>query len=104
MVAAGWRTRDGAAGAAVPFGPPAANTRVLVLDDRLGLVPPGVAGELYVAGVAAGARVCRAGGADRGRFVADPFDPAGGGGRLYRTGDLARWTAGGQLVFAGPRR
>ncbi|MYV57956.1 AMP-binding protein, partial [Streptomyces sp. SID3212] len=31
------------------------------------------------------------------RFVADPFDPAGG--RMYRTGDLVRWTADGELVY-----
>jgi amino acid adenylation domain-containing protein len=84
----------------VPIGRPISNVRLDVLDRDGGPVPPGIPGELCIAGVALARGYHLRPALTAERFVPDPFatEP---GGRLYRTGDLARWTPNGDLEFLG---
>ncbi|MCK7622569.1 non-ribosomal peptide synthase/polyketide synthase [Streptomyces sp. RS10V-4] len=85
--------------ATLPIGRPLDNTRVHVLDGALRPQPPGIPGELYLAGAGVARGYHGRPGATAARYVADPFGPPGS--RMYRTGDLVRWSAGGELHFVG---
>ncbi|WP_341514139.1 amino acid adenylation domain-containing protein [Rhodococcus qingshengii] len=90
----------------VPIGAPVPNMDLFVLDRSLGMVPPGVIGELYVGGVGVGRGYGNRAALTAERFVANPFaggerGASDGGSRLYRTGDLVRWNGRGELEYIG---
>ncbi|WP_241548981.1 non-ribosomal peptide synthetase [Gordonia alkanivorans] len=83
----------------VRLGRPVPGGAAHVLDGRLHPVPPGVVGELYLAGgeLARGYHDRPALTAER--FVSAPFGPPGS--RMYRTGDLVRRSRNGELTYVG---
>jgi amino acid adenylation domain-containing protein len=87
-------------GPTVAMGRPIANLKLHVLDERQALVPAGVAGELYVEGIAVGRNgYWRRPELTRERWIERPFGE--GNTRLFRTGDRVCYRADGQLEYLG---
>ncbi len=84
----------------VPIGRPIAGTRLLILDRRMALAPPGVPGELYIGGAGLARGYLGRGDLTAAAFVPDPFSESGAE-RLYRTGDRASILADGTITCLG---
>jgi len=95
------RRLDRSGGNTIGVGLP--DLRVYVLDSDFNPVPPGVVGEMYVAGAGLARGYLNRPGLTASRFIANPFsaNSPGPGTRMYRTGDLARWRADGELEHFG---
>jgi amino acid adenylation domain-containing protein len=76
--------------------------RAYVLDERMALVPVGVAGELYLGGDGLSRGYLGHPSLTAERFVPDPYS-AEPGARLYRTQDITRWRNTGELEYLGRR-
>ncbi|MEY9809834.1 amino acid adenylation domain-containing protein [Streptomyces albogriseolus] len=90
---------DTAPGTRSPVGGPLPHLAARVLDPALRPVPPGFAGELYVAGDGLARGYLGRPDLTADRFVADPYGPPGS--RMYRTGDLVRLLDDGTFAYLG---
>ncbi|MBC1194194.1 amino acid adenylation domain-containing protein [Microcystis aeruginosa BLCCF158] len=81
------------------IGKPLDNIRVYILDENQQILPPGIPGELCIAGV------CLARGYwNRPDLTSEKFievNLLGKTERIYKTGDLAKWRTDGTLEFLG---
>ncbi|AHJ31215.1 non-ribosomal peptide synthetase [Nodularia spumigena CS-584] len=82
-----------------PIGKPLSNLRIYILDAHHQPLPPGIPGELCIAGVG-----LARGYLNRPETTAEKFitiDIFGQVERIYKTGDLARWGADGNIEYLG---
>ncbi|MFJ1681111.1 non-ribosomal peptide synthetase, partial [Streptomyces sp. NPDC088251] len=82
-----------------PLGQPLTGTHLTILDNHLQPTPPGVTGELYIAGTGLARGYTHNPALTATHFTANPHGTPGE--RIYRTGDLARWEHNGTLTFHG---
>ena len=84
----------------LPIGKPLPNVQAYLLDQHLEVVPPGVAGELYIGGKNVARGYFNRAELTAEKFIPDPFSRSAGA-RMYSTGDMVRYLADGQLEFLG---
>ena len=84
----------------IPIGKPISNIKLYVLDDQLQLLPVGVEGGLFIAGVGVARGYLNKPELTENRFIDNPYSEPGYE-KLYRTGDRAKWLPDGNIQLAG---
>ncbi|MFA6539322.1 MAG: amino acid adenylation domain-containing protein [Negativicutes bacterium] len=94
----------------IPIGTPLGNCKAYVLDKNNQLTPPGVPGELCLAGAQLARGYLNRPDLTAEKFVDNPFGNVqnvthnmyySDFTKMYRTGDLVRWNDAGQLEYLG---
>lgn len=87
-------------GEKVTIGKPVQSTRVYILDQHQSLLPPGVIGELYTAGVQVSPGYIERPEETAKNFFKDTIRPVTGQ-MMYRTQDRGYWTQSGDICLLG---
>ncbi|MGD2085117.1 MAG: amino acid adenylation domain-containing protein [Candidatus Aminicenantes bacterium] len=80
------------------IGKPLWDQRIYIMDNRNTLLPPGLPGELWVAGPGVARGYVNQLDLTADTFKEDTFFP---GEKMYKTGDLAKWLPDGSIEFLG---
>lgn len=87
--------------ARVPLGSPIQNMQIWILDQFLQVCPPGVTGEICVAGVGVGKGYLNDFESTARTFITNPVDGSPANNKMYRTGDMGCWLPDGTIEFIG---
>lgn len=87
----------------VPIGKPFGNCDIYIADRYLRLLPPGVPGELCIAGYPVTRGYLNRPDLTAEKYIPNPWNDAPGYGRMYRTGDICRYLPDGNIQFVGRR-
>jgi acyl-coenzyme A synthetase/AMP-(fatty) acid ligase/acyl carrier protein len=83
-----------------PIGRAISNTKILILNDDMQLVPIGVPGEIYISGLSLAKGYINNMDLTEERFIEDPWED-NQEMKLYRTGDYGKYLPDGNIVFIG---
>jgi amino acid adenylation domain-containing protein len=83
------------------IGKPLSNLRIYILDANHQPLPPGIPGELCIAGVGLARGYLNRPELTAAKFIEIEVDLFGKTERIYKTGDLARWGNDGNLEYLG---
>ncbi|KAJ1657437.1 Nonribosomal peptide synthetase, partial [Dispira simplex] len=81
----------------ISIGRSVGNTMCYILDDQLNLVPPGVPGQIGIAGIGVSNGYWKRPDLTAKTFIDNPFSP----GKMYLTGDLGCWLPNGKVHYIG---
>ncbi|MFM6139805.1 MAG: amino acid adenylation domain-containing protein, partial [Sphaerospermopsis kisseleviana] len=82
-----------------PIGKPLPNIRIYILDANNQLLPPGIPGELCIAGIGLARGYLHRPDLTATKFI--DINLFGKSERIYKTGDLAKWNNEGYLEYLG---
>ncbi len=84
----------------IPIGKPISNVHLYILDSGCELLPVGIPGEIYIAGVCLAKGYLNQEEKTNERFIPNPYH-TDADHRMYKTGDIGRWNSRGEIEFLG---